>query len=292
MGKHAYLIMAHHRPDLLSALLDAIDHPLNDVYVHIDKKNLELMRSEDFSMKSSSLYFIPSIRVNWGGYSQIRCEIALLKAALEQGPYDYFHLLTGSTYPLKSQEYIHRFFQEHQGREFVSYGEPRQIERVKYIFLYSEKGKTISKKQIKRREKFLVWQAKHHVDRFRRFNMEFKKGLAYWSITRELAEYTVKNKKLIRKMFRHSFCGDEVFVQTLAYNSIFREKLYDACENENGALRLSTWSLEDQKIARPGHNFLFLDINYLLNSKALFALKFEGEAGLWLIGHIRDHYGD
>lgn len=37
MSKHAYLIMAHHRMDLLQSLVFALDHENNDLYIHIDK---------------------------------------------------------------------------------------------------------------------------------------------------------------------------------------------------------------------------------------------------------------
>ena len=37
-GKHAYLIMAHHRFDVLKMLLTDLDYKDNDIYLHIDKK--------------------------------------------------------------------------------------------------------------------------------------------------------------------------------------------------------------------------------------------------------------
>ncbi len=38
MNKHAYMIMAHHRPDLLQLLINSLDDERNDIIVHIDKK--------------------------------------------------------------------------------------------------------------------------------------------------------------------------------------------------------------------------------------------------------------
>lgn len=40
MGKHAYLIMAHNQWEVLAQLLEVIDDPRNDIYLHIDKKCL------------------------------------------------------------------------------------------------------------------------------------------------------------------------------------------------------------------------------------------------------------
>ena len=44
-------------------------------------------------VKKSNLYFTSRISVNWGGESQIRCELLMLKEATVR-QYDYYHLLT------------------------------------------------------------------------------------------------------------------------------------------------------------------------------------------------------
>ena len=36
--KHAYLIMAHDKFEQLAMLLQCLDYPDNDIYIHIDKK--------------------------------------------------------------------------------------------------------------------------------------------------------------------------------------------------------------------------------------------------------------
>lgn len=36
--KHAYLIMAHNRPEMLKRLVDALDDERNDIFIHFDKK--------------------------------------------------------------------------------------------------------------------------------------------------------------------------------------------------------------------------------------------------------------
>ena len=164
------------------------------------------------------------------------------------------------------------------------------------VFLFNEAGKLsdtwIDKKKYIWRRKYLEKQKSRGTDRFRQYQMEFRKGLAYWSITQELAGYILSRKKLIRKMFRFSLCGDEVFMQILAYNSPFRDRIYTSPGVEGQCLRCSTWPLEDRGVRRTGHNFYVQDLNWLLESEDLFALKFEGEAGTWLMGHIRSRYED
>ena len=71
--RHAYLIMAHHRPDLLRKLLDAIDDSRNDVFLHIDKKSVDTF---DLEMKDARLYLMESMDVRWGGTRRLRQPIA------------------------------------------------------------------------------------------------------------------------------------------------------------------------------------------------------------------------
>lgn len=45
MSRHAYLIMAHNQFDFLEMLLRDLDFEDNDVYLHVDKKQILLMKS-------------------------------------------------------------------------------------------------------------------------------------------------------------------------------------------------------------------------------------------------------
>ena len=63
-NKHAYLLMVHHRLDLVKLLLDAIDDPRNDIYVHIDSKCKDFSFS-DLKVKHSNIYETERINVNW-----------------------------------------------------------------------------------------------------------------------------------------------------------------------------------------------------------------------------------
>ena len=38
MKRHAFLIIAHNEFGVLQRLVDAIDDPRNDIYIHFDKK--------------------------------------------------------------------------------------------------------------------------------------------------------------------------------------------------------------------------------------------------------------
>ena len=37
--RHAYMIMAHHRFDILEEIIRDLDYPLNDIFLHVDIKS-------------------------------------------------------------------------------------------------------------------------------------------------------------------------------------------------------------------------------------------------------------
>ena len=118
--KHAYLIMAHNEIKILELLLKKLDHPNNSIYLHCDTKfncSIDKLRA---LLKVSDIHFIKRINVKWGKYSQIKCELNLLKEAIK-GEYDYYHLITGVCLPLKSNEEIDAFFEKNKSIEFISY---------------------------------------------------------------------------------------------------------------------------------------------------------------------------
>ena len=289
--------MAHHRPDILRELLAALDDPRNDVYLHIDRKGLNAIDPDGFDMRFSRLTIIPSINVSWAGYSQIKCVLSLLKAAVRESRkhgncYTRYHLMTGATYPIKSQDEIHAFFDRYPDREYMDFDESDHEERVRYIHLFNESGlrsaEPRSSMKLKLRRLFIELQQRLGCDRFSKYGMKCCKGLAYWSITHELAEYVLKNRKLIRRMMKYSTCGDEIFMQTLVWNSLFRSGAFEDGGNAWGSMRLSTWPLEDRGIRRENHCFKAEDLNLILGSDAMFAFKFDGPDGMRIISAVKD----
>lgn len=127
MQKHAYMIIAHNEFDLLEILVRLLDDPRNDIYVHIDAK------VKDFDFKSfqaltqySRLRFTPRrISATWGDFSLVNTELLLLQTAVAgedpAQPYAYYHLISGVDLPIKSNDEIHAFFDQNEGKEFVHF---------------------------------------------------------------------------------------------------------------------------------------------------------------------------
>ena len=66
------------------------------------------------------------MKVNWGGFSLIKCELRLLKAAvMSDTEYSRYHLISGLDLPIKSQDYIHAFF-KNNCNEYIRF-DPKPI---------------------------------------------------------------------------------------------------------------------------------------------------------------------
>lgn len=289
MGRHAYMIMAHHRPDLLQLLIDALDDVRNDIIIHIDKKSK--MNQENFSVKYSRLFFVDRMAVNWGGYTQVECEYRLMKKALSVGHHSYYHFLTGANFPLWNQNYIHEFFDKHMGNEFIGFDHGADFSlRLKYYIPFSEYGKLtgISGKIIQFiRDLFKLGQYLFSIDGRKKTNYKIQKGCAYFSITEGLLKTIINHEKEMKKLLTHTIYCDEVFVHTIAYNSKYRDKIFNMQDEWRGCLRELAWP-SNISGDHPGWNFSRKDIDFLLKSKNLFAMKFESPEGINIINIIKE----
>lgn len=275
MKKHAYLIMAHTQPELLKELLRRVDDERNDIYLHVDSKAKNYPVTEMTSvLKKSSCVLTERMDVQWGSDSQIHCEMILLKEAVKT-EHSYYHLISGMDLPIKSQNEIHAFFDQYDGLEFVDEDLPQiseaALSRVKYYHRYY--GKAGSLKDIlgameTKTQKLLgVNRLKSEKDTV------FQKGRNWFSITHGLAKLVVEKEDWIRRVFAKTVCGDELFLQTIARNSKYAEKI---C-NPNTMPEIPDTRLIDWERGSNNNPYVFRETDYeeLKSSKALFARKFD-----------------
>lgn len=267
--KHAYLILAHHEFGLLQTLIGCLDDVRNDIYVHIDRKvkNLPELHAE----KARLVVLDQRVDIRWADYSMVEAESALLRAAQQNGPYAYYHLLSGVDLPLKSQDYIHRFFEEHQGREFIGYTltemTPETVRRMQRWHLFPRHFSRKRNVYSVFRSLFLRFQELLGLKR--NTQVFFTKGSQWVSITEEMAKYFLSREFWIRKTFTHTFVPDECVMQTLCWNSPFKEKLYSTRADGEGCMRCIGWRGDEL------YDWSASDYDTLAASPALFARKFN-----------------
>lgn len=272
--KHAYCIIAHNEPLILEKLVKLIDDERNDIYVLIDlKADISVFRC--IRTWKSGLFFIPRIDIRWGTISQIRAELELFKFASKKR-YLYYHLLSGVDLPLKSQDYIHDFFQKNKGREFVGFTQDKKnmadlTRKTSYYYFFLENYK--SNKNIDRNishviHKFLLQvQVLFHIKRT--YDIELKKGCNWCSITNEFCSYLLEKEKYILEIFKYTLCGDEIFLQSILWNSPFRNNIYNLSDEFTSCMREIDWVRGNPYVWQD------LDFEYLMSSNKLFARKFS-----------------
>jgi hypothetical protein len=276
-SKHAYLIIAHKNATQINRLLSLIDDERNDIYLHINK-NVKLDISEIKPLKKSKLYIYKKNKIVWGSDSIMKTEFFLFEKAKEHDKYRYYHLLSGQDLPLKSQDEIHYFFKKNDGKEFVKFDglDFHFEERIKYYYpITSFLGKptTFLKKVLYAVEKvFIIFQKIFGINRIKKFqSISFQKGSTWFSITDSLVEYILSNKQLIEKMYKQTFIPDEIYLQTLVFNSKFKKNVYDQkFDNKNEAIsRYIDWNR-----GKP-YTFKEEDFSTLIESNCMFARKFD-----------------
>lgn len=282
MGKHAYLIMAHNQIELLKRLIECLDHERTDIFIHIDKKSKIEAVELKHCVRKSSLYFTDRVKVTWGGASQIWAELLLLEKAANIGKYDYYHLITGVDFPLKTQDQILRFFDQHNGVEFISCTRCTEddMKRVKYYYWFQD---TFGETTIGRFARKLTMEIEK-LFRVQR-NSDIKEwgiGSAYFDITDDFARYVICNKNYIKRHFRFTRCADEMFLQTVFLNSKFRKQKQLFVSNLKNHEYIQQKYLDvvraiDWVRGRP-YVYKASDLEMLEKSECCFARKFDYES--------------
>lgn len=222
----AYLVMAHKNPKLIQKTIDRLSSPGCAFFIHIDKKvDISLFES----IQGEQVFFADRRElVYWGEFSQVRAMLILIRQALADiRNYDYFALLCGSTYPIRSGNYIRRFLETHRGTEFMtlekmpSAGKP--LSRINTLRIPS--NRPVGRLASRVLAKFGLAQLdfRKHIG-----NLEPYSGHTWWALSREacqhLSDYEKQNQGIV-KFFENIFAPDESFFHTVLGNSQFRSRM-------------------------------------------------------------------
>ena len=269
--KFAYLIMAHDSLEQLQLLLEALDYEENDIYLHVDRKSrlaIESLKTQNANLHVSSKY-----AVYWGDISQTKCQIYLLNEAIKSY-HDYYHLLSGHDFPIKSHEEIKSFFKKNVGKQFIHFEDDdyctKETCRYYHFFapLLSRLQEGWLKNTLRRIERKLV-----DIQRNKGVNRQLYCGANWYSITHELAtEFCSKRKEIIKKV-KWTISSDEYVLQTF-YRTISSKKYELFAETKaagdyHGTAREIDWYRGSPYVWRSN------DFDYLMKSERMFARKFD-----------------
>lgn len=288
MRKHAYLILAHNNFYILEKLIELLDDKRNDIFIHIDKK----VKKFDFNfftnlVKHSNIKFIDRVNIGWGAFSGIKAELKLFKEAYKNG-YEYYHLISGVDLPIKTQDYIHKFFLENRGKEFLTYLKPeftknnKIIERVnKYYFLQEfGRGNYITKFFS---DLLINFQNLLKLNRYNN-KLDICYGSNWATLTHEAVKEILKEEEWIYRTFKHTRCCDEVYKQTILVNNpMFKKKLY-LYEYNDAHISYNMRHI-DWKRGGP-YVFRINDYEELMGVRSIFARKFDENIDIDIVNKI------
>lgn len=267
---HAWLIIAHNEFGILQRLVSELDDVHGDIFIHFDKKVQDPPKIH--SAKSRLFVLKDRIDVRWGSISQIRCELALLETAVEKGPYDYYHLISGVTLPLKPFKDIDAYFKAAEKKSVLTglcqdlpYQETLKVRRYNFFL----RGYTSPLTEIRAISQFL-WKSAIAVQRV--FGIETNRGKTFYkasnwlSLTDEAVQYILGRKRTILKTYRWSFCGDEYFIPSELMASNLKDKILNSESYLHRVIIRST-----------AKSYQLDDLQSLTASGCLFARKFSSQ---------------
>lgn len=219
----AFCIECHKYTPVLQELVDRLHHPLNDIFIHVDKRS----DVRFFAALREQVHFIaPRTKVYWANFGQIDCMLRLFEQT-RQGDYCYIVLLSGDTILLRSCEEIRNFLMESYaaGLEFFHTESSLDIQEIH--------GK-LRKTHYFNKETFIL-HLRHivaklclpTVNRYFKSLPPLEKGDNWIAFTDHFRDYIfdyLREHPNYIRAFKYSRCCDEIFFHSILFNSPFREK--------------------------------------------------------------------
>ena len=237
--KIAVLIQCHKNAKQINLLLNKLNHPDIDCYLHIDKK----ADFEEQVIHRENVFVLPRekrVSVKWAQISQVDATLNLLHMA-NGGGYDYYWLISGQDWPLRSTDEIINFFKKHNGENFVrywnskNYGKHQQNnldKRHQIYFPLDIIGRKSWQKIVKRVYVELTGGYNKTWKIFMRKQLEtdFYFGSSWWALTGETVEWIINylgQHEDYYIFYKNTVCPDESFFQTLVMMSPYADNKTD-----------------------------------------------------------------
>lgn len=229
----AILIMAHGQYEQLHRLLGALaEDERFHFYIHVDAKSPMPTNLGEFEGR---ITWVPWVKVWWLGFSSVEAQLSLVRAAVADGGYDYYALISGVDYPIRPNEWL--FETLRGGGEFIDAVSLAQLpnrrvfdDRVDYRYFGDGVDRRARRKRFPRHTPKYYWvelleksQQLLGIKRWRR-PIEPHFGSAWWVLSdaclRWVLGFADRRRDVVR-FFKRIKCPDESFVQTLVAHSPF-----------------------------------------------------------------------
>ncbi|HEY4109286.1 beta-1,6-N-acetylglucosaminyltransferase [Puia sp.] len=227
----AHLILTHKNPQQLGRLINVLDHPNFDFYIHVDKKIDQAPFA--FLAQKKNVFFINNrVRIYWAGYGTIQATLNGFEEILQK-KYDYINVTSGQDFPLRTPDDIYTFIAERNGLEFITcqsiddeWKDAAPRIRKYHLINWHIPGKH-------RLESLTNIMLEKKLFPARKFPLDYKiVGRSNWfTVTTAAVQYIsgfLKQHPEIVRYFKLCWGADEFIFASVLYNSSFRDRIRDS----------------------------------------------------------------
>lgn len=288
--KQAYLVTAYKDFDAVYELASFLCKE-DKVYIHVDKKSVQLGDSELSKLNGlSQCEAYKQYSISWGGYRHVKALLSLMEKAVADEEVGFIHMLTGEDFPLLHPKKIQERFAE-DSHIYLDYIEEKDFSKAvkKRCYYYN----FFQDKNVKNP---VLWQIQDITVQLQRFIGirrkglgefgQIYKGLVYISMpieaARDLLTYVKMHPEYEKDLIRCQI-PEEFFFHTLLLNEAFCEGKWKK-QVIRRELRYMSWEHGD------GSSPDYLDeaaYDKLAESNCVFARKFHGRESAPLKEKIR-----
>ena len=304
--KHAALIMAHKNKSQLIRLIKAVSTDNIDVFIHLDKKwKLTKGDIEDIKNCGKKVIIVKKrIHGVLDRFSLPQIEFNMLDCAIRHErvtgeTYNYFILLSGQDYPIKSNSYIQNFLDKEYPKPLIDHEDAEvgnwvwgKYQLTRWENKITEIQKRLSKGLIRsikvglcllayKIEKALCgipWQ------KLQGSGIKIYGGSQWWILPHGVIDFIQEQKKSNKKVvkqLKRAWTPEENFFQTLAMNSpyskyvIKNDPIFDTGRGNFKAMQYCNFITPTKNFM--GHPYIITveDFDRVMAKKALFARKFD-----------------
>jgi len=281
----AYLIIAHHKIEQVYSLIDALDSENSFFFIHV-KKSFKFDLDEKFRIRENIFFSPVRFDSGWSGFKTVLATFELIKSAIEFSKrIDYFILLSGQCFPVKSLNTINKQLKTFKDRCVIECTPLPDINQVTGGLQKIEHRWFMDETQywnpyIKKYSHKILHFFEDLFHLKRKYPAGFKPywGSTWWAMPREAIEYVLNFNELrpdFLTFHKKAFCPDELYFQSVIGNSRFKSQII------NRPFRYLEWGHDGPR------TLTISDYETLKQTDHLFARKFDPAQSAELIEALK-----
>lgn len=222
--RQAILITAYKDMPMLQKLVDYFDEDF-EIFIHLDRQC-----REDYTplLQHKFVHIYRRYSVEWGDYKHLLAIVLLMKEAYRHTELEYFHLITGSDYPIMPLALFKAFCEEHRNNNYLEHfplphadwGVEGGLNRIQYWWpspnMHRSHNAWTTRKLVNLQRRLGIKRS------FKYFDGNLYGGGTYWSVSRKgvgiVLDYLNQHPDYLRR-FRMTSIAEEICLPTLWCNS-------------------------------------------------------------------------